>query len=136
MQTRACEHATVFTRKYLTLPREQFSFHIAEYFFVLFSFPLSSFRSQEPGRFSPIYFYREREPETCVAFEYVNEFLSMARCRSSRLTRASKIAISREGRKEIEASIRYFPAFLRKKITDTEIIDCGLETISISHDRY
>lgn len=93
VRTRNCFRAQIFD----VAARAVFP-HSGAFFCFVFFLP-SSARSQEPGKFSPIYFCREREPETCVAFEYVDEFLSMARCGSSRLT--DKIAISREGRKAI-----------------------------------
>lgn len=53
VQTRTCEHATVFARKYLTLPREQFSSRIPEHFFCFVFFLPSSAPLARAGQIFP-----------------------------------------------------------------------------------
>lgn len=118
VQTRTCEHATVFARKYLTLPREQFSSRIPEHFFLFcFLSPLICPLARAGQIFPNLFLSRTRAGKRVS--------LSNTLTSSSRWHDAdplvwpaqTKLQYRERGRKAIEASIRYFfpRVFLWKK---------------------
>lgn len=114
---------------------EQFS-RIPEHFFVLFSFsphlPARKSRANFPQFISVANGSRKRVSRS-------NTLTSSSRWRDADpLVWPTKLQYRERGGKRSRGIDSLFSAriFAKKEITDTEIIDCGLETISISRDRY